>query len=583
MHQYLESENNLEQSNNKYKILLPGLVIISLIFQILIFLMYPYLYGVDGAYYELQVRSILQTGQMWTGDNPFVFYYFALLSFLTQDIVLAIKIGICIFCSLIPIPTYLIINKLTKDDRASIFSAFISVFNPLLFRLMGEFVKNAIGCFFLLCFIYFFLLSCEKDNPIKKQIILYLTTYGFLVLIIYTHIYPTGYAACFVIVYLIYSIIHSKLKKQKFPLNEIKIGAFLCAGGIITLLFIFFFFNDFFTHFLKIEAFIEQMFGISLTESTGIVQLLQAPPGFGPMLPPMFMPMNSDIIPLVVLIPITCIGIAIIVYDLIKKKKSHPLLQFIGFCLIFLLPVYYLVPSNYQMAGGFTMFSSFADVLNIFTYIPVLGGVSLLVLEIYKNDPNKFEIDRLKGILLAVFITSSLLVLPFINNEWSSRFSYMNFIPIALLMGYGIKALKDEDKRKKILAISVIGFFCVSFFAQTAYFCSYQMSPTVTTAGMQDLEALRVKVDTNSSLKDSIVLLQNLDYQYYTILKTGLTTYVIYGTSIDASYYADYYNETIFIIYKISSYPALQAGQEVIRNETNGQFFIILANYTYHD
>ena len=581
----MESENNFEQSNNRYKILLVCIIISAFIFQIIIFFMYPYLYGVDGAYYELQVRSILQTGQMWTGDNPFVFYYFTLLSFLIQDVVLAIKIGICLACSLIPIPTYLIIKRLTKNDKAAIFSAFISVFNPLLFRLMGEFVKNAIGCLFLLFFIYFFILCCEKNNDIKKQIILYLTTYGFLLLIIYTHIYPTGYAACFVIIYLIYSIIYSRLKKREFPLNEIKIGAFLCAGGILTLLFIFFFFNDFFTHFLKIEAFIEEMFGISLTESSGIVQLLQGPgPGLGPMLPPMFIPMNSDILPLIILIPITCIGIAIIVYDLIKKKKNHPLFQFIGFCLILLLPVYYLVPSNFQMAGSFPTFSSsFADVLNILTYIPVLGGVSLLVLEIYKNDPNKFEIDRLKGILLAIFITSSLLVMPFINEEWSSRFSYMNFIPIALLMGYGIKALKNEDKRKKILAISIIGFFSVSFFAQTAYFCSYQMSPTVTSAGIQDLEALRTKVETNSSLKDSIVLVQNLDYYYYTILKTGLTTYTVYETSIDASYYADYYNETIFIIYKISSHPEVQTGQEVIRNDPNGQFFIILANYTYHN
>lgn len=551
--------------------------------------MYPYLYGVDGAYYELQVLSILQTGQMWTGDNPFVFYYFTLLSLLTRNVTLAIKIGIVLFCALVPIPTYFIIKKLTRDDRAAIFSAFISVFNPLLFRMMGEFVKNAIGSFFLLCFIYFFLLCCENKGDLKKTIVLYLITYGFLLLMIYTHIYPTGYAACFVIIYLIYSIIHSRITKREFPLNDIKIGTFLCVTGLTTLFFMFFFFNDFFIHFLKIEGFIEDLFGISLQDLSQNLQILQFPrpgndPGFGPIFNPMFFQMNSDLIMLLILIPISCIGIAIIIYDLIKKKKNHPLLQFIGFCLIFFLPVYYLVPNNTQMLAGFSSpLTSFADVLNFLTYFPVLGGVSLLVLEIYKNDPDKFEINRMKGILLVIFITSSFLVLPFIDEEWASRFVYMNFIPIALLMGYGIKALKDKDKRKKILAISIVLFFSISFFAQTAYFCSYQMSPTISEAGLQDLEVLKTKVETNSSLEGSIVLLQDLDYYYYTILKTGLTSYVIYSQSIDASYYADYYNETIFVIYKITSHPEVELGQEIIRNDPNGQFFILLANYTFHD
>ena len=558
--------NNSKNFFQKYYgyIILIIIVIISFIYQIFLFSLYPYSYGVDGAYYNLNVINILETGQMWANDNPFVFYYFSFYA-LFLDVTLAIKIGIVSLISLIPIPIYFLIKKFTKNEMSALFAALLSTFNPLLFRLAGDFVKNAAGVLFLLCFIYFFIIACEKKHSIKKSFLLFGITYAIFILIVFTHIYPTGFAVSFIFLYFIYAIIYSLVKERKFPWIETKIVLFLGISASLTITIGYFLNPAFFNHFSKIFSFISGLFDFII--SFNIKQ---------PSIPNMFF---IDPLLLMILISITIIGTIIIIYDLIKKRTSKPILQFFAFAMILYLPVFLIYPNISQYATGFMMPPNpIINFLSILTTFPMTCGIALICFEIYKINSKTSIQNRIIGIIIAIFIMSVLLALPFIPMDYRSRFSFMNFVPAALLMGYSIKNLNIG--KRKIFALIIIVFFSSSFIIQTNYFCNYSFRPVLTKQGEIDLLYFKNYVDSNSSLSGSIAIIQNLGIYYFTILITGIES----KKSGDSDDIAKEYNETVFLVIEKMGQPiTIKPGQQVIRNESNGQLVIILANYTFHD
>ncbi|NHI92856.1 MAG: hypothetical protein EAX96_10175 [Candidatus Lokiarchaeota archaeon] len=584
---------NFDEFKEKIKkhkaiIILIAIVISAFIYQILILNMYPYLYGVDGAYYNLQVINILETGEMWAGDNPFSFYYFAFITLIIKlfmpittplEVVttIAIKIGIVIFTSCISVPTYFIIKKYSKNEISALFGAFISTFNPLLFRLLGDFVKNAIGTFFLLLFIYLFILCCENKYEIKKTLTLYFLTYGIFVITALTHIYPTGFAACFVFIYLIYSIIHKLATERKLPLNEFKIIGFLVLTVSFTILVMFLLLPDLFDHFFKIESFIEQLFDITLQTEGAVFKILQKPIGFPSIHP----------ISLLIMMIISVIGLIIIIFDLKNQKKLKPIFQYLAFNLILFLPVYLITPNLSSLpAAHIAPQNIFINALIFLTNFPVTAGLSLLVFEIYKNDPNKFKINRLKGIILAIFLLSMILALLIFLPEfrqWQERFAYMNFIPIALLIGYGIKALKNE-KKTRVIAVILIMFFSISFIIQTQYFNYYQSKPIITPIDQRSLVELKLYIGNNASLSGSVVLTNNLGLYYFTALYSDQTSVLVTNPNLNrtiADEYAESYNETIFIV-EFKMGPPPDPAFKVIIDYPASQIRILLANDSFN-
>jgi len=572
----IEVLKNFIKSKYEFLILI-AIIIASFIFQLSLFLVCPYSYGVDGAYYDINVINILETGVMWSDDNPFVFYYFTLWALILGDVTLAIKVGIVSLCSLIPVPVYLIVKKFSKNGAAALFGAFISTFNPLLFRMMGDFVKNAAGVLFLLCFIYIFINTCEKDYNFKKKVLYYTISYLIFILIMFTHIYPTGFAVCVVAIYFIYSIIYSLITDRKFSWKDTKFILFLVISVGITFIIGYLIVPDYFDQFSKIYSFINNLLESVIIHNNRILESIYLGSIKKP--PP---PMETEILPLpifIILLLITCTGAIIIIIDIIRRKKFRKEIQYIAFFLLIYFPVYLLVPyiSHYPI-GFFYEPNPMIDLLTFLTTFPVSLGVALICFEIYKNDKNQKIINRIKGTLIAIFLMSFALSLPFIPMEWRSRFVFMNFVPISLFIGYAIKKLNVG--KKKIAAAIIIGFFSISMVIQTQNFCTYAFRPVLTEAGEKDLLYLKNYVNTNSSLSGSIVIIEDLGIYYFTILITGLDC----KKSGDPDEVAKEYNETVFIVVpKFGPPPPLEPGDIIIRNVPDGQLIIILANYTYHD
>ncbi len=266
------SSSRLNFTRNIEWLILFLIVFFGFVFRLLVYLQYPYSYGIDGPYYNIQVKSVLSTGWLFYDDTPFIFYYFAPWALLLGDVTLGIKIGISVLSSLIAVPTFLLTKRLAGDWKAGAIAAFMVLFNPLHMRLLNDLLKNTAGIFFMLCFLYLFLKTCEKP---ESQY--YAASFVFLLLTFTTHIYPSGLSLLVVLGYLVATWI----LKGAFPSREGRVSLILFGSLIVCLATLLAIMPGAFWKFSKILSFIssfeEETIDLTFHEVMQIVYLLSIP------------------------------------------------------------------------------------------------------------------------------------------------------------------------------------------------------------------------------------------------------------------------------------------------------------------
>ncbi len=149
-----------------------ALLILRLIFNF----SYELIPGINGGYYPLQVRSLLETGRLGFPDMPLYFYLNAavvkiIAFFIPADLNLLIihsnKIIDAISLPLIIIPLYLIIQNFSKNKLPLNLETGIILFSTLSFApliLTSDLQKNAAAIPFMLFFIYFLIRFYENNT-----------------------------------------------------------------------------------------------------------------------------------------------------------------------------------------------------------------------------------------------------------------------------------------------------------------------------------------------------------------------------------------------------------------------------------
>jgi len=189
--------------------------------------------GVDGGYYPLQVRTILNTGFLSFKDVPLYFYFcasivkiIAFLGFAVSDetILTVIKIVDSAALPLLAIPLY---KMVTRKERSVSLPAALAIlsfatlsFTP--FVILGDLQKNAFAIPLAFIFILFF--EDYLINPVRRNLIAVLIS---LALIALTHF---G-VFVFSLVFLIISLIIIYRKKAILP----SIIIFFVGFGMIAL------------------------------------------------------------------------------------------------------------------------------------------------------------------------------------------------------------------------------------------------------------------------------------------------------------------------------------------------------------
>jgi hypothetical protein len=112
----------------------------------------PYPLGVDGYYYPIQLRSLLEEGRLAYPSAPLVLWLLAPLAALTDPIVGA-KLGAALGTALAPLPAYLLAKRISGARAPALLGAALVATSAQSFYLSTEFVKEGVGLTLALAFL----------------------------------------------------------------------------------------------------------------------------------------------------------------------------------------------------------------------------------------------------------------------------------------------------------------------------------------------------------------------------------------------------------------------------------------------
>ena len=221
-------------------LILFSIFMFSFLLDIYLLTRYNLSYGMDGPFYDLKVQSIIQTGFPASNDPPLVYYILTPFVLLTGNSFLGIKIGMALIGSLMAFPAFLLTetfsNKLeAKSKVPALLSAFLVTVNVSYFSMIGDFMQNLVGVFFLLLLIYFTVKWLENTAEWKKYGIM---SVALLLCSILTHIYTGMLAVVLFMSLIVFNLLFRTYKTRSLPLFDLKIFGLMLAlilGGLALL------------------------------------------------------------------------------------------------------------------------------------------------------------------------------------------------------------------------------------------------------------------------------------------------------------------------------------------------------------
>jgi hypothetical protein len=149
--------------------LLAGFVAYSFIERWGVLASSPFPFGVDGYYYPVQLRSLLETGALAYPASPLAFWLLAPLAAATDPITGA-KLGAALYGALVALPAYGIGARLGRGRGPGLVAAALATFSAGSMYLTIEFVKNGIGITVALAALWLVLRALE--TPARGRIAL---------------------------------------------------------------------------------------------------------------------------------------------------------------------------------------------------------------------------------------------------------------------------------------------------------------------------------------------------------------------------------------------------------------------------
>ncbi len=105
----------------------------------------PFPVGVDGYFYPIQVRSLLEHGTLAYPSSPLTFWWMAPFAAATGDPIVGAKLGAALGCALVAIPAYFLGKRLGGGVGSGLVAAALATSSAGSAYLTFEFVKQGIG------------------------------------------------------------------------------------------------------------------------------------------------------------------------------------------------------------------------------------------------------------------------------------------------------------------------------------------------------------------------------------------------------------------------------------------------------
>lgn len=491
--------------DNYWLLMLIAIFIFSFALDIFVLTRYSLSYGIDGAFYDIQVRNIVQHGFPMSNNPPLAYYLLTPFVLLFGNSFLGVKIGIALMGSLLVFPAYLLTECYTKEKVGgskipALLSAFMVTVNVNYFALLGDFLQNLVGILLLAVFLYFAVMWVADINKWRKYGVL---TVLFLCLNLLTHIYTGAVAVTLFFSLLIFSIVFKTYKIRKLPVFDLKIL------GIVSALVLAFFAILFLTYpvmYTKFGTVISSFINSSTTQNGGTA-----------------MGVSSPVSGLIFLSLPYLLGIAaalVILYRGLKEK--------------------------------------------ITTVLPVKMDKTPIKMDKTISDNNKilnktFCSKMNKNTLLAwVYISLAVLLAVLVlipASDYQSRFLLMAFLPVGLLVPLGLKFLETEFlgrySRKTLTTILVAGVALIFAFScfYTASESFNNLEPTITSEQYNEL--LEIKASFASVTDENMVIVasdfQNKYWVEYVLCDMGNGNNVTVVENVQGVQ-ENYQNSTIYAI-----------------------------------
>lgn len=211
-----------------YLVILIAIFLFSFALDMFVLTRYSLSYGIDGAFYDIQVRNILQHGFPMSNDPPLAYYLLTPFVSLAGNSFLGVKIGMAFIGSLLTFPAFLLTECYAKKKNGknlgsripALLSAFMVTVNVNYFSMIGDYMQNLVGVLFLLLFLYFAIKWFEDINQWKKYGVL---TVLLLSVNLLTHIYTGALAVTLFFALLLFIIVVKTFKTRKLPIFDLKI------------------------------------------------------------------------------------------------------------------------------------------------------------------------------------------------------------------------------------------------------------------------------------------------------------------------------------------------------------------------
>jgi hypothetical protein len=243
---------------NSWILILFAIFLFSFLMDMYVLTRYNLSYGRDGPFYDLQILNIIQTGFPASNDPPLVYYILAPFVMVSGNSFLGIKIGMSLVGSLMVFPAFLLTEMFSEKQNIgskipALLSAFLITVNTFYFQMIGDFMQNLIGVFFLLLLIYFAVKWLQNPKEWKKYGIL---TIAILLCNIFTHIYTGILAVILFISLLLFNWVLLSYKTGKVEMKGLKILGIVSILVIVGLAALFTVYPYMFSKFTTVLSFL---------------------------------------------------------------------------------------------------------------------------------------------------------------------------------------------------------------------------------------------------------------------------------------------------------------------------------------
>lgn len=171
--------------------------------------------GIDGAYYWVQVRSILDDFTLAFDDLPLVFWAQSLLALIVGDIPLGVRISDALLPAISAIPIYLMLKN-SKSVWLPAVAILTTLLHPIqLYYFTGDFLKNSAAIPFVF-FIGWILYNWE--NAPKRRSVVYLLLC--LAVLALAHF---GTLLMGLLIVFVWLLVHLRNKPLRFWMNSVAI------------------------------------------------------------------------------------------------------------------------------------------------------------------------------------------------------------------------------------------------------------------------------------------------------------------------------------------------------------------------